>query len=270
MPCTAGTTFPNTNATPPPRSSRKTTSTYGHFGCLRRPGRVPPTARRALGPVDGAVSSGSVEKRSAKGSLADPTPASLPVFGSRGGGWGVRSLPFGSDNGARRAATGALAVECVLQDYNGRNLVYHGSGFLGVPPRRAERGLGGNGGESLVDQEHRQRGRGGDPRGEALRVLRRGRASAGERQGQAHHDLDRVVLPGVDEDLPHVCVAVGGPRHGHHRGGDQAGGVAAGDTDAGLADVDADPDPAPHRYAARLVLTDSSAAGIADTSDPPP
>ena len=87
----------------------------------------------------------------------------------------------------------------------------------------------------------------------------------------AHDELDGAVLVGELEDPADVRVALRRPRHGLDRDGEQPAGVAAGDADAGAPDVDAESRSLAHpAYRSSSRRTASRAAGIADTSLPPP
>lgn len=134
-------------------------------------------------------------------------------------------------------------IEGVLQNYNGRGLIDHGSRLLCRSSRAAHRRGGGDRRQSLIDESHRCRGETSKPLGERPRVASRDGLCAGQGKRKAHDNLDSLELARDREKsggIPRPS------RHSLNRSGQYSVQVTPCDANPDRADVNADANSGAH------------------------
>ncbi len=143
----------------------------------------------------------------------------------------------------------ALGIERSLQQQGRCRLVDHRPPLPRIPAALPERGMGQDGGKSLIEEPDRNgRDRGGKLGRESPCVS--GCPARPTRQAgrQADHDLDRAMLGGQAGDLSQISAATpdGGKRAGQH-----ATWIASRHADSCRSDIDCEPDTWPQRTGLR-------------------
>lgn len=133
---------------------------------------------------------------------------------------------------------GSFRVEGVLQDHHRSGLVDDRPRRAGRPPGGAQRRGRGHGGEALIDETDSDRVHPlGNPNGELPYTLRSWALAAVQADWQTQDHLERL---GIHHQRHQSVEVTFTPGDGLHGGGQDAGGVAARDADAGLPRIHAE------------------------------